>query len=281
MRAAGLRLRPGLRPPALRPAPLRQHCACRCASTMQVFETVGSYRDFRASLPGGGGGGVGLVATMGYLHDGHLSLARHARAENETVVATIFVNPMQFAAHEDLDTYPRDSERDLALLESVGVDAVLMPPRDEVYDAGAHSRQRPGPARPAAAGADPSPRGAQATASSWTRARTLRRARRAVRAAATSSGALQQSSRSSSTSPSPPAPTSGTPPASPRLPQHCHLLTAESSGARRQKDAMQCALIRKLVRELNVPTEVVVVPTEREDDGLAMSSRNVVRTLHF
>ena len=81
---------------------------------------------------------------MGYLHDGHLSLARHARAENETVVATIFVNPMQFAAHEDLDTYPRDSERDLALLESVGVDAVLMPPRDEVYDAGAHSRQRPG-----------------------------------------------------------------------------------------------------------------------------------------
>jgi len=148
MRAAGLRLRPGLRPPALRPAPLRQHCACRCASTMQVFETVGSYRDFRASLPGGGGGGVGLVATMGYLHDGHLSLARHARAENETVVATIFVNPMQFAAHEDLDTYPRDSERDLALLESVGVDAVLMPPRDEVYDAGAHSRQRPGPARP-------------------------------------------------------------------------------------------------------------------------------------
>ena len=92
---------------------------------------------------------------MGYLHDGHMALVNRARVETEVVVASIFVNPAQFAAHEDLDTYPQvvfappraapyvidstgalqDTGRDLQLLEAAGVDAVLLPPREELYGA--------------------------------------------------------------------------------------------------------------------------------------------------
>jgi pantoate--beta-alanine ligase len=88
---------------------------------------------------------VGLVPTMGYLHDGHLALARSARRECDVVVATIFVNPTQFAAHEDLGTYPRDPERDLELLHGAGVDAVLLPESDEIYGAGHTIAVEPGP----------------------------------------------------------------------------------------------------------------------------------------
>jgi pantoate--beta-alanine ligase len=79
---------------------------------------------------------VGLVPTMGYLHEGHASLARRARAENDLVVLTVFVNPTQFAPGEDLDRYPRDLPRDLAVAEAAGVDLVFHPDADEMYDPG-------------------------------------------------------------------------------------------------------------------------------------------------
>lgn len=76
---------------------------------------------------------IGLVPTMGYLHEGHASLLRRARAENDLVVLSIFVNPIQFGPNEDLDRYPRDAERDMALAEHERVDAVFMPGVEEMY----------------------------------------------------------------------------------------------------------------------------------------------------
>ena len=79
---------------------------------------------------------VGLVPTMGYLHEGHMSLVRKARAENKSVVVSIYVNPTQFSPQEDLSTYPRDLERDLAMLDKEGTDAVFFPADKEMYPAG-------------------------------------------------------------------------------------------------------------------------------------------------
>lgn len=79
---------------------------------------------------------VAVVPTMGYLHEGHLSLVRKAKAEADRVVTTIFVNPTQFGPNEDLDTYPRDEARDQALLKQEAVDAVFMPSVEEMYGAG-------------------------------------------------------------------------------------------------------------------------------------------------
>lgn len=100
--------------------------------TMQVVTTVAELRKTRRSWQGT----VGLVPTMGYLHEGHLALVRRAKAENVKVIATIFVNPTQFGPNEDFERYPRDTERDLALLRQEGVDVVFMPPVEEVYPPG-------------------------------------------------------------------------------------------------------------------------------------------------
>jgi pantoate--beta-alanine ligase len=79
---------------------------------------------------------IGFVPTMGFLHEGHLSLMRQARAQNDVVVASVFVNPTQFAPHEDLDTYPRDAERDAALMKAEGVDIAFFPPVEAIYPDG-------------------------------------------------------------------------------------------------------------------------------------------------
>jgi pantoate--beta-alanine ligase len=169
-------------------------------------------------------GSVGLVPTMGYLHEGHLSLVRRARADNQHVVVTIFVNPTQFGPQEDYQRYPRDPERDLRLLEQEGTDAVFMPSVEEMY-----------------------PQGFDA----W------------VEVDQSLTGRLEGAFR----------------------PGHFRGVTTvvaklfEIVQAQRayfgQKDGQQLAVIRKMVADLNMGVEIVAVPTVRETDGLAMSSRNI------
>jgi pantoate--beta-alanine ligase len=99
---------------------------------MKILETIAAFKAERGKL----GGSVGFVPTMGYLHDGHLELVRCARAENITVIASIFVNPSQFGAQEDFTSYPRDTDRDLAMLEEENVRLVFMPTIEEMYPQG-------------------------------------------------------------------------------------------------------------------------------------------------
>lgn len=99
---------------------------------MHLLTTVADMHRQRRALAGS----VGVVPTMGYLHEGHISLVRRARAENDHVIATIFVNPSQFGPDEDLGAYPRDLERDLHLLAAAGTDIVFTPPTSELYPPG-------------------------------------------------------------------------------------------------------------------------------------------------
>jgi pantoate--beta-alanine ligase len=183
-----------------------------------VEEMVARREEWRAA-----GRTVGLVPTMGYLHQGHLSLAERSRQENDLTVASIFVNPLQFGPKEDFGRYPRDLERDLKLLESVGVAAVFHPAPSEMYPPGFEAAVEVGGI----------------------------------------TGVLEGAAR----------------------PGHFKGVTTVVAklfnivGARRayfgQKDAQQVAVLRKMVRDLNFPLQLVVCPTMREADGLAMSSRNV------
>lgn len=187
-------------------------------NTMKVVETVASMKAERGKLAGS----VGFVPTMGYLHQGHLELVRHARTETLTVIASIFVNPSQFGPQEDFAAYPRDPERDLALLEKEGVGLVFMPDAREMYPNGF---------------------------SSWV----------------TLEGITQRLEGES-------------------RPDHFRGVTTVVAKLLNivqpdrayfgQKDAQQLTVIRKMVSELNMNLEVVAVPTVREPDGLAMSSRN-------
>ena len=185
---------------------------------MQLIETVSEFRvaERSAARP------LGLVPTMGYLHDGHMSLARRARADNATVSASIFVNPTQFAPNEDLAAYPRDMAGDLAKLEEAGVDLVFTPAPQEVYPAGFDTRVDVGEIAAKLEGAS--------------RPDHFRGVATVV----------------------------------------CKLLTIVRPDKVYfgQKDAQQCLVIKRLNADLNLGTEVVVIPTIRDSDGLALSSRN-------
>jgi len=185
---------------------------------MIVHSSVGDLKQARSSWAGP----VGLVPTMGYLHEGHLSLVRRAREESGTVVVSIFVNPTQFGPSEDLSRYPRDMQRDLALLEQAGADAVFAPQAGAMYPAGY---------------------------STWIDVEGV-------------TGVLEGASR----------------------PGHfrgvatvCNKLFNIVSPDRAyfgQKDAQQVAVLKTMVRDLDMNLELIVMPTVREEDGLAMSSRN-------
>ena len=169
---------------------------------------------------------IGLVPTMGYLHEGHLSLLRAARAECDVVVMSLFVNPAQFGPGEDLDRYPRDEERDLRLATEAGVDLVYAPSVDTVYPDGFATQVEVGGDLTAVLDGDPSRRGSGH-----------------FRGVTTVVAKLFNSIQ-------PDAAYFG------------------------QKDAQQVAVVRRMVRDLDVPVRIEVLPTVREADGLAMSSRN-------
>ena len=166
---------------------------------------------------------IGFVPTMGYLHEGHQALLTKARAENEFVVASIFVNPAQFGPNEDLDRYPRDIERDTKIAVESGVDLLFVPTPDEMYPfesgitihAGDISTKLCGSTRPGHF-----------------------------------DGVLKVLSK-------------------------LFHLVQPTKAYFGQKDAQQLAIIKLFVEAYNFPLEIVAVPTIREEDGLAKSSRNV------
>ncbi len=166
---------------------------------------------------------VAFVPTMGYFHEGHLSLVRRARAEHDFVVVSVFVNPLQFGPSEDLERYPRDAERDARLAEEEKVDLLFVPTMEEMY-----------PVWPPRITVDPGPLGALFEGAS--RPGYFR-------------GVLTVVAR-------------------------LFDLVGPSSAYFGEKDAQQLFLIREMVRELAFPVGIVACPTVREEDGLAMSSRN-------
>ncbi|RLT41330.1 MAG: pantoate--beta-alanine ligase [Chloroflexi bacterium] len=193
---------------------------------MIVARTVAEFRAARDGLLASGQPSVarlGLVPTMGYLHKGHRSLMRLARAECDAVAVTIFVNPTQFGPNDDFTRYPRDEARDLEACAAEGVDLVLAPSVEEMY-----------------------PEGACTTVSVGPLSRVLEGAAR-------------------------PGHFDGVATVVTKL----FTIAGPCRGYFGQKDAQQLMVIRRLVRDLVLPVDVVGCPIIREPDGLAMSSRNV------
>jgi len=169
---------------------------------------------------------IGLVPTMGFLHEGHLSLIRAARAECDLVVMSLFVNPTQFGPNDDLDRYPRDEERDLRLAAEAGADLVFAPPVDEVYAADASTAVEVSGPLTGVLDGDAARRGLEHFRGVTTVVAKL------------------------------------------------FNLVGPDAAYFGQKDAQQAVVIRRMVRDLDFPVRVEVMPTVREPDGLAMSSRN-------
>ncbi len=190
---------------------------------MMVIETIPDMTFLRLNLREP----VGFVPTMGYLHEGHMSLVKKARAENNSVVVSIYVNPTQFGPKEDLSKYPRDLARDRAMLEKEGSDVIFFPPDKEMYPAGYDT---------------------------WVTVDNLTKP-------------LEGDAR----------------------PTHFRGVTTivtklfnivrPTSAYFGQKDAQQALVIKKMATDLNMNLKVVVCPTVRDPDGLAMSSRNVYLSL--
>lgn len=165
---------------------------------------------------------VGLVPTMGYLHAGHISLAHRAKAECQSVIATIFVNPTQFGPNEDLSRYPRSLERDRQLLEAAGVDLVWTPTAQELYPPDFQT---------------------------WVNVEQITQPLE---------GAMRPGHFRGVTT----------------IVSKLFNATRPEKAYFGQKDAQQVAVISQMTRDINHPIEIIVCPTMREDDGLAMSSRN-------
>jgi pantoate--beta-alanine ligase len=188
------------------------------------METVQSVAALRRSVSAWRAQGltVGFVPTMGALHEGHLSLIRLALARSDRVVASIFINPRQFAAHEDLGAYPRQAERDAELLSQAGCGLLFAPDRPEMYPDGFAS--------------EVTVSGVSADLESWARPHFF----------------------------------SGVATVVTKLLLQC-LPDVAVFG---EKDYQQLLVIRRLVRDLDIPVTILAGPTVREADGLALSSRN-------
>jgi pantoate--beta-alanine ligase len=167
-------------------------------------------------------GEIGLVPTMGAFHEGHLSLLRAARDENDVVVASLFVNPAQFAEGEDLASYPRDEGRDVRLAEEIGVDVLFAPGVDEIFPSGYETWVEVGTLGSILEG-EQRPGHFRGVATVCLKLFNLVRPRRAYFG---------------------------------------------------QKDAQQVAVVKRMVQDLALPVEIRVLPTVRDADGLALSSRN-------
>jgi pantoate--beta-alanine ligase len=186
---------------------------------MQIAKTIAEMKALRMKSFGS----VGFVPTMGYLHEGHLALVKQARAENSIVVASIFVNPTQFGPTEDFKAYPRDTERDLAMLRKERTDIVFMPSAEEMYPE---------------------------AFSSWVEVEKI-------------TDRLEGSYRLGHFK--------GVATVVAKL----FNIVEPTRAYFGQKDAQQVLAIKKMVADLNMNLEVIVAPTVRESDGLAMSSRNI------
>lgn len=189
---------------------------------MHICRTIADIRTTTAGFRAAGKS-VALVPTMGYLHAGHMALVERAKSEGQRVVTTIFVNPTQFGANEDLSTYPRDEARDLAMLQAAGVNAVFLPEVAEIY-----------------------PEGAQTIVETTDLAKIL-------------IGKLR------------PGHFRGVATVVTKL----FNIIQPDVACFGEKDYQQLCVIRQFTRDLNIPVRIVGVPTVREADGLAMSSRNV------
>lgn len=189
---------------------------------MKIINSAGEMQQF-ALKQRAAGKSIAFVPTMGFLHDGHLSLLKEGRKRGDILVLSIFVNPTQFGEGEDLDAYPRDHERDCSLAQEVGVDVVYMPTPEQMYPDGYLTYV-------AVEGITQGLCGASRPGHF-----------RGVTTVVTKLFNLVQ--------------------------PHVALFGA--------KDFQQLAVIRRMVLDLNMPIEIVGMPIFREDDGLAMSSRNV------
>jgi pantoate--beta-alanine ligase len=188
---------------------------------MNVTRTIAEAR--RALEPLRAGGTVGLVPTMGAFHEGHLALFRTARAECDTVVVSLFVNPAQFNEPADLNGYPRDEGRDAVVAEEAGVDVLFVPSTAELYPPGYQS---------------------------WVDVEQL-------------GSVLEGEFR--------PGHFRGVATVCLKL----FNIVRPDVAYFGQKDAQQVAVVRRLVRDLDLEVDIRVVPTVRDEDGLAVSSRNV------
>jgi len=191
---------------------------------VRVLRTVAELRTLLAAARSGGNR-IGLVPTMGFFHEGHLSLMRRARTDTDVVVVSLFVNPAQFAPGEDLDAYPRDEERDRRLAEGAGVDVLFAPPLEEVY-----------------------PDGFATTV-------TVRDLTEMLEGDQAQRGAVHFQGVTT-------------------VVTKLFNMVGPDVAYFGQKDAQQALVIRKLVRDLDIPVRIEVCPTIRDADGLALSSRN-------